>query len=348
MKPVGNGCNLKCDYCFYNELNQTNINLMSYELLEKIISQSLAIFKNVRFVWHGGEPLLSGIDFFKNALLLQNKYNYGNNIDNSVQTNGLLITEEWIDFFKKNNIKIGISIDGCSESHDKNRKYKNKTGSYKKLLKKIKLIQSKEFKTGYIQTLTKANVTNFMKDFSFFVNELNANKYSINLYYNENDPLNSLTNEDAIFYLKNIIDLWIQADNSDLEIREIEQILHGIFQGKTKTCSYNNSCKNYLCIENDGNIYPCDRLSGKKEFYFGNLNRNDLSEILLSENFNNFINRSQIFPDDCKICEWKNYCNNGCMGHRNKTTNLFQFCETRKFCYSYLSDKIKDNLWINR
>ena len=124
LKPVGAVCNLACDYCYYLEksrLYQENPkHVMSDELLEKFIEQYInsQTMPQVLFTWHGGETLMRPLSFYKKAMELQKKYARGRSIDNCIQTNGTLLTDEWCEFFRENNWLVGVSIDGPQEFHD--------------------------------------------------------------------------------------------------------------------------------------------------------------------------------------------------------------------------------------
>src|ERR1035437_2076458 len=118
VKPIGNFCNLRCIYCFYSHLDQSKLKKMSDVLLEKLIRDLSEVSdKNVIILWHGGEPLLAGLDFYKKAVEEQSKYP-SVHFENRLQTNATLMNEEWIMFFKQNNFGIGVSLDGIRQLHD--------------------------------------------------------------------------------------------------------------------------------------------------------------------------------------------------------------------------------------
>ena len=126
VKPVGSACNLDCKYCYY--LDKESIYggrepRMSDELLESYIRQYIEGNRvdTVTFTWHGGEPMLAGLDFYRRAVALQRKYACGKRIENSLQTNATLIDREWCDFLKEHNFLVGVSIDGPQSIHDGNR-----------------------------------------------------------------------------------------------------------------------------------------------------------------------------------------------------------------------------------
>ena len=145
IKPVGSACNLDCDYCYYlgkAALYEGRQPKMSDELLERYISQYIEAVQVpvVTFCWHGGEPLLAGIDFYEKAVALQNKYRGNKQIENSLQTNGLLINGEWCDFFRRNNFLIGLSLDGPKEIHDAYRRDRGGHPTFDRVMKALEMM----------------------------------------------------------------------------------------------------------------------------------------------------------------------------------------------------------------
>lgn len=147
LKPVGAVCNLACDYCYYLEKSKLYVNnpkhVMSDELLEKFIEEYInsQTMPQVLFTWHGGETLMRPLAFYKKAMELQKKYANGRTIDNCIQTNGTLLTDEWCEFFKENNWLVGVSIDGPQEFHDEYRKNKLGKPSFVKVMQGINLLK---------------------------------------------------------------------------------------------------------------------------------------------------------------------------------------------------------------
>lgn len=147
VKPVGAVCNLACDYCYYLEkanLYKDNLkHVMSDELLEKFIDEYInsQTMPQVLFTWHGGETLMRPLSFYKKAMELQKKYARGRTIDNCIQTNGTMLTDEWCEFFRENNWLVGVSIDGPQEFHDEYRKNKMGKPSFVKVMQGINLLK---------------------------------------------------------------------------------------------------------------------------------------------------------------------------------------------------------------
>lgn len=147
LKPAGAHCNLACKYCYYLEKNHlyqnTPRHLMSDEMLEQFTREYIEAqtMPQVLFTWHGGEPLMRSIDFYKKALALQKKYAHGKQIDNVIQTNGTLLTDEWCEFFAQNHWLVGISIDGPQEYHDHYRVTPAGKPSWEKVMQGISLLK---------------------------------------------------------------------------------------------------------------------------------------------------------------------------------------------------------------
>ncbi|MEA4904202.1 MAG: radical SAM protein, partial [Petrimonas sp.] len=147
LKPVGSRCNLDCDYCYYlekaNLYSQKKNHVMSEELLEKFIKEYIEsqTMPQVMFTWHGGETLMRPLSFYKKAVELQKKYAGGRQIDNSIQTNGTLLNDDWCRFFKEHNFLVGISIDGPQEFHDEYRRDKMGRPSFHKVMRGIELLK---------------------------------------------------------------------------------------------------------------------------------------------------------------------------------------------------------------
>lgn len=344
IKIVGNYCNLRCKYCFYHHKDQNERTIMNSELLEKFIKEYLFLFKGkLRFIWHGGEPLLAGISFFKQIVKFQKKYKTkGQEIHNSVQTNGTLINENWAKFFKKYNFGVGVSLDGDKKSHNNFRINTVGRGSFDLTLKGIKILQKYKIRIGILQTLTHYNTSNEFrskKNFNFFVNNLNVKSIGFPIYRPTKKKERTMhrqavTNKNLNKYLREIIDLWLKKDDPNLRIREIDCVLAGLLEKQSTLCSYNRTCTAFFCLNYDGKIYPCDRLSHCKKFILGSLAQQSLLKILNGFKRLNFAKKANYLHPDCIKCKWKNACGNGCFDYRKN--GKYYFCSSRKKIFHYL------------
>ena len=355
IKIVGDFCNLRCSYCFYNTKDQLTPHVMEEWLLEKFISEYMQLFPgNIYFIWHGGEPLLAGIPFFQKILELQARNSReGYTIKNAVQTNATLVDDKWADFLKTHNFRVGVSLDGGRESHDHFRKNHGGKGSFDQVVRGVEILRRHGIEPGFIQTLTHDNVARAEEDFNFFANIVGAKRWGTNEFF-DGQAINkamvnqSVTNEELTQFLKTCIDSWLRADNPELQIREIDNFLSGVYGKRAPSCTFNGTCTGYFCLEHSGEIYPCDRLSNRPELLFGNLSKHPLLEILNSPARLRYAESVNSLHPDCAECEWQKACHNGCTANRiGGTGGKYHFCETRKAIFAYLKEKVEEHRAIS-
>lgn len=349
IKIVGDFCNLRCRYCFYSAKDQSACHMMSDGLLEKFLSEYMGLFSgHLIFIWHGGEPLLAGLPFFRKIVDFQKKnIRLGQIIQNNIQTNATLINDEWAEFFRINNFRIGISLDGDHKSHNRFRKDCNGNGSFNRVMRGVKILRRHNVNPGFIQTIAHSNVSRAKEDFIFFTDILNAKGWGVNAYL-DIDRANSammnqeITNDDFIKFLTAYIDLWLAKDDQHLRIREIDNFIAGVIGRRARNCAFNGSCADFFCLEYDGRIYPCDRSSSDDTFLLGNLSRQSLLEVLDGLARLNHVKSINSLRPDCIACEWQSACHNGCAMHRiGGVKGKFYYCETRKTIFGYLKEKME-------
>lgn len=345
IKVVGNNCNLKCNYCFYHDTNQSVNTLMKYDLLEKFIKEYLNLFptEKVFFIWHGGEPTLAGIEYFQIIIELQNKYKDKEQIiRNAIQTNATLIDDKWSKFFRQHNFRVGVSLDGNQESHAIHR-----NNSFNRTIEGIHWLRKFNLEPGIIQTVTKSQICKAESNFNYFAHKLNIKKWAANLYHsvsqiNHQMRNESLGNEDLIILVKTLFNLWKNTEQKSLQIREIDNFVSGVLGTRANSCSFNGSCTGYFCLDYDGTIFPCDRLANRKELIFGNLKYQSLIEILNGPARQSFVYKTKKMNNECINCQWFHACHNGCTGQRAPDIDgKFIYCESRKLLFNFFDKAIK-------
>lgn len=350
IKVVGNFCNLHCSYCLYNTVNQSITQCMDEKLLEQFLAQYLELFSGRLFlIWHGGEPLLVGLRYFERIVELEEKHlKERQTIKNAIQTNATLINDKWADFFKTHNFKVGVSLDGGQESHNHFRKNRSGRGSFKQVMHGVKILQRHDIQPGFIQTLTHDNARHAKEDFDFFANILGVKRWGVNNFLDVNAVNQkmldqSITNKELTAFLKTYIDLWIAQNDEQLQTREIENFMSGVLGKRASGCAFNGACSGYFCLEYDGKIYPCDHFSNHAEFLLGDLTSQSLLEILNGPIRLKYAEDVDKLHPDCKFCEWKQACHNGCTAHRlGGISGKYYFCETRKAIFVYLKEKVAE------
>lgn len=347
IKVVGNFCNLRCGYCFHHDKDQSGYTVMSESILEKFLCEYLELFSgHLSFIWHGGEPLLTGIPFFQKAVELQGRHRKDKQkIRNYIQTNATLIDDEWAEFFKKYGFRVGISLDGDKESHNRFRFDCAGIGSFDQTMRGLEILLRHGIKPGIIQTLTHSNTDRAKENFDFFANALGLKSWGINIYLDVRDENRAMAGQSVsskriTVFLEKCIDLWLLQNDPDLKIREIDNFIAGVFGKRASSCNFNGSCTGYFCVDYDAKIYPCDRSSGS-EFLLGDLKQQSLLEILNGEKRLSYAKRVNSSHHDCSECEWRNACHSGCPIQRiGGVEGKYYYCETRKSVFVYLKERL--------
>lgn len=349
VKPVGDWCNLRCDYCFHHMKDQVQKRLMDIEFLERFLKEYFALpLEEYGFSWHGGEPLLAGIPFFKEVVRLQRKLGKDAKINNAIQTNGILIDDEWAAFFKHNDFGVGISLDGCREAHNRFRVDYNRKGSFDRVIKAIETLRAWKIEPGILQTFTRSNIAYTEKNFLFLIEKLGVKSIGINPFYdlegiNTDMVGQTLSPEEFTTALKTYVRLWLRKKHSCLKIREICDFLAGTLGKIASTPCFYGLCEVVFCIEWNGEVYPCDQVPGKEEFLCGNLVHQSLEEILNGPAWRKYIERISILTETCRTCSWLVACNNGCPFLREGgVEGIYYYCKSRQEMFAYFDRLIKE------
>jgi len=354
VKSVGSVCNLSCDYCYYLEKSklykEAKNHVMSEELLERFIDEYInsQTMPQVLFTWHGGEPLMRPISFYKKAIELQKKYARGRTIDNSIQTNGTLITDEWCRFFKENNFLVGVSIDGPQEFHDEYRKNRQGQPSFAKVMKGIELLKKHGVEYNAMAVVNDFNA-DYPLDFYHFFKEIDchyiqftpiverisqrADGLSLSSpIQNEKAELTdfSVSPEQWGNFLCAIFDEWVSEDVGNYYIQLFDSTLANWIGEQPGVCSMAKNCGHAGVMEYNGDVYSCDHFVFP-EYKLGNLYSNTLVEMMYSDKQTKFGEaKSKTLPAQCKECEFLFACNGEC------PKNRFTFTETGEPGLNYL------------
>ena len=339
LKPVGSACNLACQYCYYLEKELLYPNnkrsWMSEETLETFIQQYFLAQTQpyVSFTWHGGEPLLRPISFYKKALKLQQKYGKGFYIENSLQTNGTLLTDEWCRFFKENNFLIGLSIDGPATVHDAYRQTLSGKGSFQKVLNGIRLLNKHGVEWNAMAVVNAQNVKDAATFYNFF-KSINCHFIqftpiverlvphadgrclaSVNEQTQTMSPL-SVTPEEWGAFLCNLFDLWIKEDVGTYYIQMFDATLANWVGQTPGLCTLSKSCGHASVMEHNGDVFACDHFVFP-EYKRGNIHTQTITEMMYSPEQLQFgKNKWQSLPRQCKECSFLFACYGECPKNR--------------------------------
>jgi len=341
-KPTGPLCNLDCTYCFYLEKEniypkKSNFR-MSDDVLESFICQKIENHRTqiVNFAWQGGEPTLLGVDFYRNVVRLQRKYADGKEIENGFQTNGILLNDEWCEFFKENNFLIGLSIDGPESLHDRYRKAKGGQGTYKKVIKGLDFLKKHHVDFNTLTVLQKDNsshplkVYNFLKEigngfmqFIPIVERIAEDKSDDGLQlvlpkYNKNAHVTDWSVDPLQYgdFLTTIFDEWVRNDVGRYFVQLFDIALEAWSGLEPSLCVFRKTCGEAMAIEHNGDLYSCDHYV-YPENKLGNIMENPLESLISSEFQVKFGNdKWDKLPKYCYECDVRFACNGECPKHR--------------------------------
>lgn len=350
-KTVSESCNLACDYCYYSRCNGRpgKIETIEDEVLEKFIQEYMEIKRGaVPFIWQGGEPLLAGINFFKKVVTLQAKYAPKNTlISNAIQTNGILINEEWANFFKKFNFLVGVSIDGPEDINDKRRITGSGKGSFKLVMRGIDYLRKAKVNFNILTVLHEDNVTKPRELMEFYLEEGFTHVQFIPCMDFRAQDVNKrgqyhITPEQYADFMCEVFDIWYNDGNPKISVRFFDNLLLQHMNYQPEMCNLMEVCPKTIIFEQNGNAYPCDFYI-HDDFLLGNIKDVSLKDILQHENMNRFMNKKPTLPEKCKSCEFLHLCHGGCPRNRklnNGEVDTDYFCESYKTIYRYTHDRI--------
>ena len=340
-KPVGSTCNLDCSYCYYLEKEKLYPNRkkmsMSDELLGKYIEDYINAqpVPEVLFTWHGGETLLAGIPFFRKVLALQKKYGQRRNITNSLQTNGILLNDEWCRFFKDNNFLIGISIDGPEHCHNIYRKNRGGIGTFKQVMRGIELLQKHCVDFNVLAVINDYNAQYPLEVYRFF-KEIGAQYMQFSpiverISLSRTDGLQLLPPskaDDATlaqwtvsakdfgqFYIR-IFDEWVRNDVGRYFVQLFDSVLANFIGEMPGVCFFGKTCGHASAMEFNGDLYACDHFVFP-EYKLGNIYTSTILEMMFSDKQLRFgTDKRDKLPQQCKECEFLRLCNGECPKNR--------------------------------
>ena len=360
IKPAGSLCNLRCRYCYY--LDKADIYggkepRMTYEMLETFIREYIAAndVPEVLFNWHGGEPLLMGLDFYRKAIQLQKKYASGKRIRNALQTNATLVTAEWAAFFRENGFLIGVSLDGPKDVHDCYRAGKGGGSTSERVVKGIAELYKAGVDYNIMATVNRKSegrgleIYQFLKGagtrFIQFMPVLEHVKGGRIVSPDEEGSQIapwSVSAEGFGRFLCDIFDYWVRHDVGSVFINQFDSTLAMWCGEQPGTCTFAQTCGGNSVIEHNGDLYPCDHFV-YEDYRIGNVLETDLRTLMASEKQIRFgIDKRNGLPKKCVTCRWYFACHGECPKHRfNRTDSgepgLNALCDGYNMFFSHVA-----------
>ncbi len=340
VKPASASCNLHCKYCYYLEkqflYDEQGRRTMSDSLLESFVEQYInaQTMPQVMFTWHGGEPLMRPLSFYKKAMEYQKKYANGRRIDNVIQTNGTLLTDEWCEFLAQNHWLVGISIDGPQEFHDEYRRTHTGRPSWLQVMRGIKLLKKHGVEWNAMAVVNEFNADYPLEFYNFFKSigcqylQLSPivertvqhadGRHLADINDAEDAPLAefSVTPEQWGDFLIAIFDEWVRKDVGKFYVETFDCFLANWCGKDPGICIYGRECGHAGVMEYNGDVYSCDHFVFP-EYKLGNIRDHTLIEMLYGEKQGDFSRMKHAsLPRQCKECKFEFACHGECPKNR--------------------------------
>jgi len=331
-KPTGSACNHRCDYCFF--LNKQRLYpgsnfRMSDEVHEAYIRQLLEAHEapDLTVAWQGGEPTLMGLDFFRRTVELQRKHQKpGTRIENTFQTNGTLLDDEWCRFFHENGFLVGLSVDGPKALHDIYRKDMGGHGTFDRVVAAARRLQEQRVEFNILSTINSANAAYPLDVYRFFRDELGARYIQfIPIVERDNDSGyqegNTVTNRSVRpdqfgRFLIGVFDEWVKKDVGRTFVLNFDGALAGWLGMAGTVCIFGPTCGLGMALEHNGDLYACDHFV-EPGYYLGNILKTPMIDLVASEKQRKFgQDKKDTLPRYCRECEFLHICNGECPKNR--------------------------------
>jgi uncharacterized protein len=378
-KPIGPICNIDCSYCFYLEKEKLYQDERRWKMSDPVLDtyirqyiESQSGAPQITFAWQGGEPTLLGVGFFRNVIEIQRKYASGRTISNTLQTNGILLDDEWCEFLTANNFLIGLSIDGPRAIHDKNRVDKQGKPTFDAVM--LGLEHLKKHKTEF-NTLTVVNSTNSQRPLEVyrFLKEIGSKYHQYiplveriapvrlrikGFKLAEPPEIKQSPEPDAIVtqwsveptqygrFLCEIFDEWVRNDVGQTFVNLFDVALESWMGLGAGLCVFAEHCGAALAIEHNGDLYSCDHYV-YPQYKLGNIMSQHISELANSLQQRKFgLDKSDALPQYCKKCEVRFACNGECPKHRFMRTpdgeeGLNYLCPAYKLFFKHIDPHMR-------
>ncbi|MDD2892746.1 MAG: anaerobic sulfatase maturase [Halothiobacillaceae bacterium] len=350
-KPIGSVCDIKCDYCFYLEKRELYASgeqfKMSQEVLARYIEQYIEAQPTplVEFVWHGGEPTLLGIDFFRRVVELQRPYLGRKQIRNTLQTNALRLDDEWCAFFKVHEFFIGVSLDGPQEVHDIYRKDRQGLGTFERVMHGVRLLQKHGVEFNALACVGRETAYHPLEVYRFFKQagiqyiqftpiierEADADTQVIKFWLarpalldrpEPNTRITPWTVEPEAYgdFLIAIYEEWVRKDVGSVFVMNFEWALSAWLGEPSPVCIFSRQCGRAVAMEHDGSVFACDHYV-YPEYKIGHVLHDELGAMVERSVASGFgPHKESTLPKYCRECEVKAACWGGCPKHRFATT----------------------------
>jgi uncharacterized protein len=356
IKPASAVCNLDCSYCFYldreaDPYKSLPARRMTRDTLERLVDTYLFYsYPNATFAFQGGEPTLAGLDFFVDLVNFQKQFGRdGHNVSNALQTNGVLLNDDWAQLFHDYNWLIGLSLDGPEDINDTYRFNKAGHGTWKQVIRGIEALQRNKADFNVLCVLSQANVHRPKELYKFYKSLGVDNIQYIPLaeFDGQGNRLPfTITPEEYGKFLVETFDLW-WPDRRKIRIRCFDNIAEAVAGMKPGSCTMHETCDSYVVVEYNGDIYPCDFFV-EGGWKLGNINLDSWPEIARRTRRFSFAQKKTLAHPECQVCEYQSICHGGCPkfrhGPRGQFEDLDYFCASYKMIFRRSVNPLRDEV----
>ncbi len=324
VKPASADCNLRCSYCFYREKSAlypaSPTHRMSPRVLDRLIRSYMATEQHIYSLgWQGGEPTLMGLEFFQEAIRLQQKHGRAGSIAaNALQTNGLLIDDAWARFLARYRFLLGVSLDGPPELHDAIRRTGGGQGTHAQVLRAIQALHRSGVQFNILTAVQSAHrgrggeVYRYLVDSGLFFHQYIP---IVEFDASGNPQPYTIRPEDWGEFLCEVFDQWVQADTRRVSIRQFDAILSRLVDGEAPLCTMSDDCRQYFMVEHNGDVYPCD-FYAEPALWLGNILDSEWADMHDSPVRQEFGSAKSRLGPECTSCPFLDLCAGDCPRNR--------------------------------
>ena len=383
VKPAGSVCNLDCTYCYYlskEELLDQTAPRLEDARLEQFIEQYIAATDGpeIPFTWHGGEPTLMGLDFFRRVVALQRKHlPPGRRIANDLQTNGVLLDDAWCAFLAAEGFLVGISLDGPRHLHDVYRRNKGDGPTFDRVFAATQRLRRHGVTLSVLVTVNRKNAAAPLEVYRFLRDEVGARFLQFipcvepkhfekvapgaiadrqrvpidSPRARPGHPMSVVTEwsvdpEDWGSFLAEIFDEWSVHDRARVKINLFESMFAQLAGRPALQCTSSPVCGKNVALEHDGRVYSCDHFV-YPEHEIGRVGDRPFSEIVFSLKQLEFgLAKHNALPAECRACPYLKVCWGECPRTRILRTdeqgkNLSYLCSGWKRFFGHALPRIE-------
>lgn len=344
-------CNLACDYCY---LTEKKPGLMDLSLAKDTIQQVMDRndpSKATNIFWHGAEPLLAGIEYYR-EICTWTRQKFGQDmVCHHIQTNGTLLNDEWFDLFIQEHITTGVSLDGTRAIHDSHRKTVRGQGSFDLVFNNIRKAREKKLYFDALVVINRSTLGHEDELFDFFFEnyiEFGFEPIVMDRAYQVENL--TITPQEYGQSAIRLFDRWFFQPEPRLKtVLPLYDFMMAVLQGGNTRCTFSPACgRNYITVDPNGMVYPCVRFGEEPGFVFGNLKSDSLEQILASKARSEFLKPRTASIPACQGCEWNQICNSGCPHNAysafGSTGERDPFCASYKILFEHVSRRVNDAL----